>query len=71
MSSLMVISLLLPADCEAKLDVQITSALAYSVYFLILSDYIPSYLRSEQPAIGRLVKNGVFHLNQYDLNLLR
>ena len=53
MSSLMVISLLLPADSEPKLDVQITSALAYSVYFLILSDYIPSYLRTEQPFIGR------------------
>ena len=53
LSSLMIISLMLPPDSDHKIDIQMTSALTYSVYFLILSDYIPPYMVNEEPYIGK------------------
>lgn len=47
------LSLLLPPDSEAKLDIQITAMLALSVYMMIVVDFIPPYLPDETPKIGR------------------
>lgn len=45
-------SLLLPSDDGSKLDIQINAMLAYAVYMMILSDYIPPFADDQRPAIG-------------------
>lgn len=51
-ATIMPVSLLLPPDSEAKLDIQITSVLAFSVYMIIVVDLIPPYLPNHTPKIG-------------------
>ena len=48
-------SLLLPADDGSKLDIQINSMLAYAVYMMILSDYIPPFFNEQSPQLGELI----------------
>ena len=48
-------SLLLPADEGSKLDIQINSMLAYAVYMMILSDYIPPFFNEQSPQLGKLI----------------
>lgn len=51
-ASLIPVSLILPPDSEAKLDIQITSVLAFSVYMMIVVNFIPPYLPGQSPEIG-------------------
>ena len=55
LSALPPASLLLPADDGSKLDIQINSMLAYAVYMMILSDYIPPFFNEQSPQLGECV----------------
>lgn len=46
-------SMLLPADDGAKFDIQINTMLAYAVYMMIVSDYIPPFANGQPPKIGK------------------
>lgn len=45
-------SLLLPPGDGSKLDIQINAMLAYAVYMMILSDYLPPFADDQTPEIG-------------------